>query len=204
MSLQKNECEPMKIVGLTGGIGSGKTTVAKMLKELGVPVYDSDVEAKKLMHSSKVIKKKIIALFGDTAYQDEKLNRSFIAKSVFNNGDLLKKLNKIVHPAVRRHFTKWCKKQEYPYVVQETALLFENNAQGLYDKVILVVAPKEIKIDRLLKRDNSTRGDIISRMLNQLNDEEKIPLADFVIENVQLEETRERVTEVHSAILDIC
>ncbi|ASV31991.1 dephospho-CoA kinase [Maribacter cobaltidurans] len=192
----------MKIVGLTGGIGSGKTTVAKMFAELGVPVYNSDLEAKKLMHSSKTIRNKLKILFGESAYLDGKLNRGYIAKSVFNDQDLLKALNGIVHPAVRRHFKKWCKKQDHSYVIQETALLFENRAQDLYDKIILVVAPKEVRIDRLLERDQSTREDILARMENQLEDKEKIPLADFIIKNTNLEKTGERVTEVNRAILD--
>lgn len=194
----------MKIIGLTGGIGSGKTTVAKMFGELGVPIYNSDLEAKKLMHSSKVVKKKLIGLFGDSAYINGELNRSMIAKAVFNDGVLLKKLNKIVHPAVRKHFEKWSKKQDYPYVVQETALLFENKAQDFYDKIVLVIAPKEVRINRLLARDNSTREDILARMKNQLKDDETISLADYVIENIDLIKTRESVAQVHRAILDFC
>ncbi|PIB39033.1 dephospho-CoA kinase [Maribacter sp. 4G9] len=192
----------MKIIGLTGGIGSGKTTVARMFEKLGVPVYNSDVEAKKLMHSSKTMKRKLIDLFGELAYLDGKLNRSYIAKSVFKNTNLLKKLNGIVHPAVRKHFKKWCKAQDYPYVIQETALLFENNAQEFYDKVVLVTAPMEYRIDRILNRDQSTREDIVARMRNQLDDAEKLPLADFVIENIDLKKTNEKVVEVHRVLLD--
>ncbi|TLF44950.1 dephospho-CoA kinase [Maribacter aurantiacus] len=192
----------MKIIGLTGGIGSGKTTVAKMFEELGVPIYNSDLEAKKLMHTSKTIRKKLVDLFGETAYQDGKLNRSYIAKSVFNDPKLLKRLNKIVHPVVRKHFVKWSETQNAPYVIQETALLFENDAQGLYDKVILVTAPMEVRIKRLLERDNATREEILARMNNQLEDSKKLPLADYVIENVNLEKTSAKVDEIHSRILD--
>lgn len=194
----------MKIIGLTGGIGSGKTTVANMFEKLGVPVYNSDIEAKKLMHSSKTIRKKIIDLLGESAYRDGKLNRSLIAKSVFNDTDLLKKLNKIVHPAVRRHFGKWCTGHNSPYVLQETALLFENNSQQHYDKVILVTAPLELRIRRLLERDETTREDILARMQNQLSDVEKLPLADYVIENIDMEKTSDVVKEVHLRILDFC
>ncbi len=194
----------MKIIGLTGGIGSGKTTVGRMFEKLGVPVYNSDWEAKKLMNSSKAIRSKIKALFGELAYQDGKLNRPFIAKTVFKDKSLLEKLNKIVHPAVRKHFSKWCTKQDHNYVIQETALLFENRAQDLYDKVVLVTAPKEVRIDRLLKRDHSTREDILARMDNQLEDREKVLLADFVIENTDLDKTSNQVAEVNRAILDFC
>ena len=192
----------MKIIGLTGGIGSGKTTVAKMFEELGVPIYNSDLEAKKLMHSSKTIRKKLVDLFGETAYQEGKLNRTYLAQSVFNDPELLKRLNKIVHPVVRKHFVKWSETQNAPYVIQETALLFENDAQGLYDKVILVTAPTEVRIKRLLERDNATREEILARMNNQLEDSKKLPLADYVIENIDLEKTSAKVDEIHSRILD--
>lgn len=191
------------IVGLTGGIGSGKSTIGKMLEELGVPVYNSDIEAKKLMQSSETIRKKLNSLFGNQAFEGNVLNRAFIAKKVFNDKKLLQKLNNIVHPEVRKHFLAWFSEQNYPYVVQETALLFENKAQDLYDKIILVTAPKELKIQRLLKRDGSTEQDILARMENQLKDSEKIELADFVIENIFLEETRKKVTEVNRVLLKL-
>ncbi len=192
----------MRVVGLTGGIGSGKTTVARIFEELGVPVYNSDVEAKKLMHSSKKIKKELVALFGEEAYLEDKLNRAFIANAVFKDEVALKKLNKIVHPEVRKHFLKWCKEHKHPYVVQETALLFENQAQDFYDKIVLVTAPKELRIERLLERDGSTEDAILARMKNQLEDEKKVPLADFVIENIVLEKTKRKVAEINDAILD--
>ena len=123
----------MMIVGLTGGIGSGKSTVAKMFMELGVPVYDSDAEAKKLMATSPEVKSKIIELLGNEAYSNDVLNRSYIANKVFKDPILLEKLNGIVHPAVREHFLKWVKRKETPYVIQETALIFENDAHDKYD-----------------------------------------------------------------------
>ena len=116
-----------KIVGLTGGIGSGKTTVANFFKELEIPVYISDIEAKALMIRSKVIKRKLIQLFGDEAYSSEKLNKSFIANKIFNDKTLLEKMNSIVHPKVGSHFKKWLKKQDAPYVIKEAAIFFENN-----------------------------------------------------------------------------
>ncbi|WP_316933207.1 dephospho-CoA kinase [Maribacter thermophilus] len=192
------------IVGLTGGIGSGKSTVGKILEGLGVPVYNSDVEAKKLMQSSETIRKKLISLFGERAFDGNVLNRSFIAKKVFNDKQLLQELNRIVHPEVRKHFLEWYSEQNTPYVVQETALLFENKAQNLYDKIILVTAPKELKIQRLLERDGSTEEDILARMENQLKDSEKFELADFVIENIFLEETRKKVEEVNRVLLKLC
>lgn len=194
----------MIVVGLTGGIGSGKSTIGDMFKDLGVPVYNSDIRAKKLMNTSKKIRKSLIALFGEEAFIDEKLNRSFIAEKVFNDTKLLADLNNIVHPRVRKNFLKWVKKQESPYVIQETALLFENKAQAFYDKVILVTAPKELRISRVQNRDKSSREQIISRMNNQLDDESKINLADYCIENIDLERTRQKVIDLHQRILANC
>lgn len=192
------------IVGLTGGIGSGKSTVAKFFKALGVPVYDSDVQAKRIMKSSKKIRKKIIALLGEEAYEDKSLNRAYIAKSVFGNKELLEELNGIVHPAVRKHFLKWSQKQDYPYVVQETALLFENKSNHLYDKVILVTAPQKLRIARVMSRDNSTEEQVLARIENQLADTDKIELSDYIIENIDLKETKDKVIKLNKALLEYC
>ena len=192
------------VVGLTGGIGSGKSTVAKMLEELGVPVYNSDIEAKNLMVTSKVLKRKIVALLGEQSYSKNELNREYIASLVFNDRALLQKLNEIVHPAVRKHFIKWSKKQDHPYVVQETALLFENGSNYLYDKTILVTAPKDIRVARIVARDGSTKQQVLQRMQNQLGDEQKLALADFVIENIDLDRTVIKLRELNKALLEYC
>lgn len=192
------------VVGLTGGIGSGKSTVAKMLEELGVPVYNSDIEAKNLMVTSKVLKRKIVALLGEQSYSKNELNREYIASLVFNDRALLQKLNEIVHPAVRKHFIKWSKKQDHPYVVQETALLFENGSNYLYDKTILVTAPKDIRVARIVARDGSTKQQVLQRMQNQLGDEQKLALADFVIENIDLDRTAIKLRELNKALLEYC
>ena len=194
----------MKIVGLTGGIGSGKSTVANMFKELGVPVYNSDERAKHLMNTSLEIKNQLIELLGEEAYEGDKLNRSFIAKKVFSNTDLLAELNKIVHPIVRKDFIDWTNDQDYRYVIQETALLFENKSEDLYDSIILVTAPKEERIARVVDRDKSTKEQVISRMNNQLDDEAKLDLSNYVIENIDLERTNSNVLQVHASILTDC
>jgi dephospho-CoA kinase len=191
----------MKFVGLTGGIGSGKSTVAAMFQELGVPVYNSDERAKRLMNTSKKIKKQLIELLGKKAFQDNKLNRPFIAEKVFNDTSLLSQLNGIVHPVVRDNFMSWSKKQNSPYVIQETALIFENKSQELYDIIILVTAPKEARINRVLSRDKTTKEQVEARMNNQLDDSLKIPMANYIVENIDLKSTRTKVIEVHKAIL---
>lgn len=190
------------IVGLTGGMGSGKTTVGKFFIELGIPIYNSDVSAKELMKSSKKVKKSIIKLLGKDAYKGKSLNKRYIAESVFNNRVLLKKLNAIVHPAVRKDFLKWIKKQDAPYVIQETALIFENDSERLYDKIVLVTAPLNLRLNRVMDRDGSTENEVAARLKNQLVDAEKIPLSDFVIENVELLKTKAIVEDVHSALLE--
>ncbi|WP_142786474.1 dephospho-CoA kinase [Changchengzhania lutea] len=194
----------MKIVGLTGGIGSGKTTVAKAFIALGVPVYIADEEAKKLMNRSKVIKRKLIELFGEYAYIDNQLNKSFIANFIFNDKTYLDKMNAIVHPKVASHFKKWVSKQSFPYVIKEVAILFENGGDQECDYVITVVAPLDLKMERLLKRDNTTEEKIEAIMRNQFSDEKKIKKSHFVIKNIYIEDTRNQVFKVHEQLLDNC
>lgn len=191
----------MMLVGLTGGIGSGKSTVAQMFRELGVPVYDSDKEAKWLMANSPELKKAIIGLLGDKAYTGKTLNRRYIAELVFKDVGLLQKLNKIVHPAVRQHFLKWAKEQSAPYVIQETALIFENGAQDNYSATILVTAPLEMRLQRVMERDGVAKQVVLDRMKNQMDDNQKIDLAQFCIENIDLEATKEKVRGLHAKLL---
>lgn len=190
------------IVGLTGGIGSGKSTVAKMFRKLGVPVYDSDHEAKVLMVTSPKVRDGLIKLFGEEIYDDEgNLNRKFIADKVFKDAALLQKLNAIVHPAVREHFLEWAAGQSTPYVIQETALIFENNAQDKYDQTILVTAPMEVRAHRVMARDGVDREAVLDRMRNQMTDDEKTDLAHFRIENIDLKSTKNKVKQLHAKLL---
>lgn len=191
----------MIIVGLTGGIGSGKTTVAKMFNELGVPVYIADLEAKKLMKTSKVIKRKLIQLFGDEAYVDGELNRPYLANNIYNDKALLLKMNAIVHPKVKAHFIKWKKKQDFAYIIKETAILFENNSYQDCDFVITVTASEKDRIQRVILRDNSSYEKVKAVMNNQWSDEEKVKFSNFVIENTNLSETVNQVRIIHQKIL---
>lgn len=193
----------MKIVGLTGGIGSGKTTVAKQFQALGIPVYIADEEAKKLMNRSKIIKRKLIALFGDEAYKDNTLNRPFLADKIFNNAENLEKMNAVVHPKVASHFKNWVKKQIAPYVLKESAILFENGAYKDCDLIITVTAPLELRKKRLLKRDNTTLEKIQAIINNQWSDESKISKSHFVITNKDLEETKQQVQLTHNKIVNL-
>ncbi|WP_339873629.1 dephospho-CoA kinase [Olleya marilimosa] len=189
------------IVGLTGGIGSGKTTVANYFIALNVPVYIADNEAKALMNRSKVIKRKLIKLFGDEAYVDNTLNKPFIASQIFSNQDLLKKMNAIVHPKVAKHFSNWVKKQNVPYVISEVAIIFENGSQGKYDYIITVVAPEQTRLNRVIKRDNSSEAKVKAIMNNQWTDQQKTEHSDFVINNTDLKDTKLQVENIHSKLL---
>lgn len=191
----------MIVVGLTGGIGSGKTTVANMFETIGVPVYIADIEAKKIMNTSKVIKRKLIHLFGDKAYEAGKLNRPYLANLIFNDKTLLEKMNAIVHPRVAKHFTKWTLKQKTPYVIKEAAILFENGGYKNCDFVVTVTAPKELRIERLLNREATTKEKIKAIMSNQWDDQKKVKLSNYIIENEDLEKTKQQVYAVHKSIL---
>lgn len=191
----------MKIVGLTGGIGSGKTTVANMFSNLGVPVYIADIEAKKLTNSSKIIKNKIIALLGDKAYYKGEINKKYVANLIFNNKKLLNEVNAIIHPKVAQHFKKWVNKQQGIYCIKEVAILFENESYKNCDHTILVTAPKEIRIQRVINRDNSTIEEVEIRINNQWSDKEKIRLSDTIIKNIDLQTTQKKVDEVHLNLL---
>ena len=192
-----------KLVGLTGGIGSGKTTVANYFEELGVPVYIADLEAKALMNRSKVIRRKLIALFGNEAYIENTLNRPFIAQQIFNDKKLLNAMNAIVHPKVASHFKRWVNKQDSPYVISEAAILFENGSYKKYDYIITVTAPEDIRLQRVIKRDNSNKQKVEAIMANQWSDQEKIKRSDFVIENIDLEQTKIQVRKIHKKILKL-
>ena len=192
-----------KIVGLTGGIGSGKTTVAQMFKALGVPVYNADDEAKALMQSSEILKRELIQLLGVNCYQNEQLNRSFIASKVFADKALLEKINAIVHPKVAAHFEAWHAKQNTPYVIKEVAILFETGSQHLFDFILTVTAPVETRIQRVMDRDQKTKSDVELVIKNQLSETEKINQSNFVIFNNTILETQRKVQEIHNEILKL-
>ena len=193
----------MKILGLTGGIGSGKTTVAGFFQELGIPVFIADSEAKNIMEQDNAVREKIIDLLGEEAYSGHKPNRKYIAEQVFTNKEKLEQLNGIIHPAVGKYFQEWKSRQkDVPYVLYEAAILFEKGGYKSCDKNLLVTAPYEDRIKRLQKRDDSTLEEIEARISNQWSDQKKANLADFIIENEELVRTRKEVFKVHQKMLE--
>ncbi len=190
----------MIVIGLTGGIGSGKTTVANYFIELGVPIYFADDEAKKLMNTSKKIKKQLITEFGKEVYKNGILNRAYLADIVFNDKNKLNSINSIVHPEIAKHFSKWLKKQKSVYIIQENAILFENNTASKFDFIITVTAPIDIRVQRVIERDSVREEDVLSRMNNQWDEAKKIKLSDFIIQNVNLSDTKKQVVKLHKKL----
>lgn len=185
-----------KIIGVTGGIGSGKSTVSKFIEELGYPVYDSDFWAKELVNIDEDLKKRIIELLGEKSYDENgKYNRKFVAEKVFENEELLLKLNQIIHPAVRIHFENWVNAQHAEFVFKETALLFELKLNESCYKSILVTAEENIRIKRVMDRDGRTYREVKEIIDKQIPETEKMKLADFVIENNFDLETLKEFTE---------
>ncbi|HSF90059.1 MAG TPA: dephospho-CoA kinase [Saprospiraceae bacterium] len=197
----------MKLIGLTGGIGSGKSTVAGLFRTLGIPVYESDQRAKALMQTNPQVRDEIIALFGPEAYDaDQKLNRAWIASRAFTNPELLKHLNEIVHPAVFQDLVDWTGEETQrnaSYLIQESALLFEEQLEKRFTAIILVVAPEEIRIERVMKRDGVTRDDVVKRINNQLPDIKKIPGSDYVIYNDGTRSLIDQVMDIHRMIIHL-
>lgn len=191
----------MIVVGLTGGIGSGKTTISKCFESFGIPVYIADDEAKCLMKRSKVIKRKLVRLFGENTYKDGELNRPFLASKIFKDKTLLSKMNAIVHPKVASHFKRWLKKQDAPYVIKEAAIIFENNLEDQYDYIITVIADEELRIQRVMNRDHAPKEKVRSIIENQLSDAEKVKKSDFVIKNNDLNFAKKEAYKIHHQIL---
>lgn len=192
----------MLTVGITGGIGSGKSTICRIFEVMEVPVFNADAEARRLQNEDSNVRSSMISLFGNEVYNDDGLNRKLVAELVFNNKLLLDQLNKIIHPATLVAFEKW--KQDYSsnhYVIKEAAILFESKSNIGLDKIIVVSAAEELRIERIVKRDNISREQIISRMNNQLAEEERIAKADFVIVNDEKSAIIPQVLAVHEKLL---
>tara|TARA_B100001113_G_scaffold175582_1_gene143864 strand:+ start:3434 stop:4012 length:579 start_codon:yes stop_codon:yes gene_type:complete len=191
----------MKKVAVTGGIGAGKTTVSNLFEKIGIPVFNSDEIAKELMHNDKQLKSDIIKAFGNESYINNELNRAYLSDIVFNDETLLNKINSIVHPQVGKEFNQWLLNQQSKYIIYESAIIFENNSEDLFDKIICVIAPEEDVISRVMKRNSFSRDKVISIISNQLPDQVKINKADYIIENINKSDLTDRVLEIHNKII---
>ncbi len=189
-------------IGITGGIGSGKTTVCKVFELLGVPVYYADIEAKQILDSNLEVRSNILNTFGNSVLNnEEKIDKKKLASLVFNNKENLEKLNSIVHPAVREHFENWLQQHSnQKYILKEAAILFESGSYKLVDKVIAVVAPLELKISRTMQRDKVSQAEVELRISNQLNDDEKIKRSQFVIYNDEQQLLIPQILNIHDQI----
>ena len=185
-----------KIIGLTGGIGTGKTLVAEYFKSLGIPVYIADEEARQLMTSDNIINA-LSNEFGKEILENGILNREKLAQLAFNNPKKLQKLNSIVHPEVKKHFDNWVEKHKnYPFVVKEAAILFESGSYKYCDTIITVTAPLETRLQRVMKRDKTDRESVLKRIENQWTDEQRIAKSNYVIHNLSVESTKKQVDEI--------
>lgn len=190
-------------VGLTGGIGSGKSIVSQMFKILNIPVYNSDIRAKALYTESEDVRQAVIELFGEEAYQtDGKLNRNFIGQRVFSNSEILQKLNSIIHPAVAEDFERWISNQKSPYIIKEAAILFESGANRSMDKIIGVSAPLELRISRVISRDGSTRDQVLARIQKQMPQDELIERCDYHITNDGQKLLIPQILQIHAHLIN--
>lgn len=190
-------------VGLTGGIGSGKSTVARIFEVLGIPVYYADVEAKRLMETDPALIEGIKKLFGEESYIEGKLNRAHIASKMFADASLTAAMNALVHPATIADGERWMKKQQAPYAIKEAALIFESGTQEFLDHVIGVSAPPTLRLFRSMKRDGSTKEKVLARMGQQMNEEIKMKLCDTVLLNDEQQPLLPQVIDLHEKLLEL-
>jgi len=189
-------------VGLTGGIGSGKTTIANLFAlHFSIPIYIADTKAKELVANNKQLQQEIVTLLGEEAFVEGRYNTSFVAQEVFSNKEKLDKLNAIIHPYVQQDFLQWKQSQQAPYVIKEAAILFESGSYRDCDFIIMVTAPLEERIKRVMLRDKIDRETVEKRIKNQWNDEKKIELSTFVIENGESDKNLDKIEIIHSKIV---
>ena len=188
-------------IGLTGGIGSGKSTVAGIFEVLGIPVYYADAQAKRLMNEDPDLRISLQNAFGPQAYVNNQLDRKYLSKAVFSNPQQLELLNSIVHPATLRDADQWMKHQTSAYVIKEAALVFESGANKMLDYVIGVRSPEALRIQRSMLRDHTTREEVLARMDMQMPEEEKLRLCDFVIDNDEGSSLIQQVLELHEKFM---
>ena len=195
------EKKPGMKLGITGGIGSGKTTVCRVFNVLGIPVFSADPAARQIMETDEKIIRGINSIAGKDLYVNGSLDRMELATLIFNDQSLLKKVNSLIHPAVLDHFIRWEKEQTTPYVIMEAAILFESGASKLVDKIATVVVPIEERINRVISRNRLSRKQIMERIQNQMDDETRIKLSDFVIPNSENDMIIPVILKIHKDLL---
>lgn len=191
----------MKKIGVTGGIGSGKTYVSEVFRSLGIPIFYADIQAKKLMISSEKLIKLLKKEFGNEIYENADLNKEKLSSIVFSDSDKLQKLNSLVHPIVKKEFSNWCKRQTSPYVIKEAAILFESNSHLGLDAVICVSSTLELRMKRLLKRDNFNEKEIKKRIENQITQEDKEKQSDYIIINDEKDLLLPQIIKIHDKLI---
>ncbi len=188
-------------VGITGGIGSGKTYICKKFEELGVKIYYSDDKAKYLTNNNTKIKKQLIQNFGNNIYINNKINKKKLSEIIFNNPKKLKIVNSIIHPIVNDDFNKWCENHKKEiFILKETAILFESNSYKNLDKIITVISPIDLRISRIIKRDNISKTEIQKKINSQINDIEKIKMSDFVIYNDKINNLDKQINLIYESL----
>ncbi len=190
----------MKTIGITGGIGAGKSIVSKIIQSLGFPVFYSDIEAKKITNSHPDVKSGLKTLIGEEVFVNDELNRALLAQHIFSNPETKSAVNALIHPLVRKAFDDFAKQSNQPLVFNEAAILFETGSYTSFDVTVLVTAPVELRIERVMKRDGVTRQQVLDRMKNQWSDEQKAPLADYLISN---DEVRPLLMQVENLLQEL-
>ena len=191
----------MKIIGLTGGIGSGKSKILSVFSSYGIPCYESDRRAKWLMQMDAELKSQIKSFFGDQIYENDQFNQRKLAKLVFADKGKLEALNSLVHPRVKMDFKSFVSQQDTPYIIKETAILFETGGEKDCDATILVTAPEKLRLQRVLNREKISSMDLKARINNQWSDSRKILLADYIINNIDWDKTLKKIDEIHQKLL---
>jgi len=193
--------KPMFKLGITGGIGSGKSSVCKVFRLLGIPVFAADEEAKLIMENDKGLILRLNSLTGRDLYSKGSLDRVLLASLIFNNSSLLDKVNSLVHPVVFEHFNNWVEEQSSPYVIMEAAILLESGASTLVDRIAVVVAPVEERIERVIQRNDLTREQVMDRVRNQMDDETRLKSSHYVIKNSENDMLIPAVLQLHEELL---
>lgn len=189
-------------IGVTGGIGSGKTSVCRVFSVLGIPVFSADLEARSIMDNDPDIISGITVLTGTDLYEKGSLDRARLASLIFSNGELLQRINSLVHPKVFERFWEWHSSQTAPYSIMEAAILFESGADKIVDRIVTVVAPEEERISRVIRRNKLSREEVVGRMRNQIRDEEKIKKSDYIVSNSNNDMIIPAILRIHEDILN--